>query len=224
MTTVAIIQARMSSARLPGKVLMTLAGQPVLAWVTRAARVIPGIDKVVLATSVEASDDPVAAWCEGAGVDCYRGPLDNVLARYAGAARQYNADIVMRITADCPLLDPAVCGEVLKLLQTSGCDYATNVIPRTWPTGLDCEAMTAKTLFAAEHGATTDRHREHVTPYIYDHPETFSIRNVPCPVPGLEARRWTLDTPEDYAFLSSVVEKLGWSEIPGYRELLAMGV
>ncbi len=220
MKSVAIIQARMTSTRLPGKVLMPLGGRPVLEWVTRAARAIEGIDEVVVATSTESSDDPVASWCSASSQICFRGSLANVLSRYADAARARRADIVMRITADCPMLDPAVCGGVLRLLKDTGCDYATNVIPRTWPTGLDCEAFTAATLFTAEQFATTDYHREHATPYIYQHPEQFSIRNFPCPQPGLERHRWTLDTPEDYTFLSVLAEQLDTSTIPDYRTLL----
>src|SRR5690554_2641459 len=120
MSAIAIIQARMGSSRLPGKVLEDLGGQPVLAWVVRAAQAIPGIDHVVVATSIGPADAAIAAWCEKQGVDCFRGDEHDVLSRFAGAAARFNAMIVMRLNADCPLLDPHVAGQVLTLLSRSG--------------------------------------------------------------------------------------------------------
>lgn len=134
MTTIAIIQARLSSTRLPGKVLLPLGDRPALAWVIHAAQAIPGIDKVVLATSDQADDDRLAAWAADHGVTCHRGPLDDVLARFALAAKAENADIIMRLTGDCPFLDPQVCGQVLALLKRQKLDYASNVTPRPGPT------------------------------------------------------------------------------------------
>src|SRR6185312_2563921 len=139
MKTVAIIQARMGSIRLPGKVLADLAGKPVLAWVVRAARAASGVDDVWVATSTAAGDDIVAAWCKANGVSVHRGSENDVLDRYVGAARASGAQVVVRITADCPFLDPAVIAQTIRLRLITGGAYASNVDPPTWPDGLDCE-------------------------------------------------------------------------------------
>jgi len=162
-TTVALIQARMGSTRLPGKVLAELAGRPVLDWVVAAARAVPGVDRVAVATSDTDRDDPVAAWCADNGVSCHRGPEDDVLERFRGAAKAEEADTVMRLTADAPLLDPEVCGQVLLLLERTGADYASNVEPPCWPDGLDCEAFTFAALETAAREARRPSEREHVT-------------------------------------------------------------
>jgi len=166
MNRIAIIQARMGSHRLPGKVLMELGDRPALAWTVSAARCIPGIGGVVVATGDDSSNDPIASWCAENDVDVHRGPEGDVLARFAGAARAAQADIVMRLTADCPLLDPEVCGQVLMLLEMGNVDYASNVDPASWPDGLDCEAFPAEALFLADAEAQRPHEREHVTPSI----------------------------------------------------------
>ncbi|RAU22881.1 aminotransferase [Paramagnetospirillum kuznetsovii] len=219
MTAVAIIQARLSSTRLPGKVLLPLGGRPVLDWVVTAAQAIAGIDKVVIATSGQGDDDAIAAWAKAAGVACHRGPLDDVLERFAQAARAERADIVMRLTADCPLLDPRVCGEVLALLKRSGGAYASNVTPASWPDGLDCEAFTMAALESAAAEATRAADREHVTVFIRDRRHRFAQSSLVCPLPGLQSERWTLDEPADLAFLEALVEHL--PERPSYLDVLA---
>src|SRR4051812_1518480 len=140
--TVAIIQARMGSSRLPGKVLQDLGGQSVLAWVVAAARATPGVSAVIVATSTKAGDDAVAGWCDKAGVACHRGSEQDVLDRFLTAARATAADAILRVTADCPLLDPQVCGVVIELMRRTGADYACNFDPRSWPDGLDAEVFT----------------------------------------------------------------------------------
>ncbi|MBY0406173.1 MAG: aminotransferase class III-fold pyridoxal phosphate-dependent enzyme, partial [Rickettsiales bacterium] len=220
MRTVAIIQARMNSSRLPGKVLMDLGGMPVLAWCVRAAKHIPGVDQVMVATSVEDSDTPVAQWCEKENVLCTRGPLDDVLARFAQAARATQAEIVLRLTADCPLLDAQLCGEVLQLLKRTHADYASNAVPRQWPDGTDCEVFTADALFAAEAEANMPALREHVTPFIRNNQHRFKVKSLACPLPGLGVERWTLDNAEDYAFLKDVVAHLPRDRAPSYLEVL----
>ena len=197
--TVAVIQARMGSTRLPGKVLEDLDGRPVIAWVTTAAAAIPGVESVTVATSEETADDPLAAWCRENGMTCVRGPLDDVLARYDHAARETGADVLLRLTADCPFLDPDVAGQVLTLLQLQEADYATNTQPPTWPDGLDCEAFTASALSRAVSEATRPSEREHVTPYFYNNRQTFRMANLRCPIPDLEGHRWTVDDPDDLA-------------------------
>ena len=220
MTAIAIIQARLSSTRLPGKVLLPLKGRPVLDWVANAARAIPGIDKVVVATSTDAGDDAIARWAEGYGMACHRGPLDDVLERFAQAARAENADIVMRLTADCPLLDPQVCGEVLALLKRGGTAYASNATPPSWPDGLDCEAFTRQALDAAAAEATRPSDREHVTVFIRDRRHRFAQASLICPLPGLSGERWTLDEPADLAFLDAVTAEL--DHRPSYLDVLAV--
>lgn len=220
MRTVAIIQARLSSSRLPGKVMMELGGLPVIAWCVRAAQAIAGVDAVTVATSVDASDDVLAQWCEAQQVACTRGPLEDVLSRFAQAARAGGADYVLRLTADCPLLDAQVCGEVLQLLKHTRCDYVSNAVPRQWPDGTDCEAFTAEALYAAEREAAMPDLREHVTPFIRNHRQRFQVRSLPCPLPGLGTERWTLDYPEDLAFLREVVKHLPAGRAPSYLEVL----
>ncbi len=220
MTAVAVIQARLSSTRLPGKVLLPLKGRPVLDWVATAAQAIPGIDKVVVATSTDPSDDSVAQWAKSFGVACHRGPLDDVLARFALAAAAENADIVMRLTADCPLLDPQVCGEVLALLKRTGSAYASNASPPSWPDGLDCEAFTRAALDAAAAEATRPADREHVTVFIRDRRHRFPQASLVCPLPGLHAERWTLDEEADLRFLEAVVAHV--AERPSYLDVLAV--
>jgi glutamate-1-semialdehyde 2,1-aminomutase len=222
MRSVAIIQARMGSTRLPGKVLAPLGRMPVLGWVVRAAQAIPGVDAVVVATGSSAENDPIAAWCASARVAAMRGPDEDVLARYALAAREARADIVLRLTADCPLLDPAVCGQVLHLVASGCADYASNVDPATWPDGLDCEAFTADALFAADRLAGGAPEREHVTPFM--RADRARLRNAPlvCPLPGLAAERWTLDTPGDMEFLQGIASRLGAAAPPSFVEVLAL--
>ena len=209
MTVVAIIQARMGASRLPGKVLEDLAGKPVLAWVNDAARATPGVDRVCVATSDNGVDDTIADWCEANDVTCHRGPEDDVLTRFVIAATAEKADIVMRLTADCPLLDPAVCAQVLQLMKRSETDYASNVDPASWPDGLDCETFTIKALNEASAEATRKSEREHVTPFIRHRRRRYAARNLSCPLPGLAVERWTLDTVEDLEFLRAVTAKLG---------------
>ena len=222
MKTVAIIQARMGSTRLPGKVLADLAGKPVLAWVVRAARAALGVDDVCVATSTAAADDAVAAWCKSNGVLFHRGSESDVLDRYAGAAKASGAQIVVRLTADCPLLDPAVIAQTIRLRAMTGADYASNVDPPTWPDGLDCEVLTAKALLAAAAEATRASDREHVTPFIRNNRDRFTAETLIAPLPGLAAERWTLDAPEDLALLSALAARLPSDRPPSYLEVLAV--
>jgi len=222
MKTVAIVQARMGSSRLPGKVLADLAGKPVLAWVVRAARAALGIDEVWVATSTATSDDAVAAWCEANATSFYRGSEHDVLERYAGAARQSEAEVIVRITADCPLLDPTVIGQTVRLRAISDVDYASNVDPPTWPDGIDCEVFTKDALLAAAVEARRPSDREHVTPFIRNNRARFSSETLISPLPSLTAERWTLDTQADLAFLSAVTARLPADRAPSHLEVLAV--
>lgn len=220
MTTVAIIQARMGSTRLPGKVLMDLAGMEVLAWVVRAACNISGVDKVVVATSVLSQDDAIQEWCDDADVVCHRGPERDVLTRFVDAAKAEAADIVLRLTADCPFLDPHVCGQVLALLKQKRAGYATNADPRRWPDGLDCEAMTAEALYRADRETSRDFEREHVTPYLRCNRQEIKAAFLDCPIPGISLQRWTLDTAEDFTFIEQIAGLLPHDAPPSYMQIL----
>lgn len=220
--TVAVIQARMSSTRLPGKMLMDLAGRPVIAWIARAAAAIPGIAEVVIATSDDPGDDALADWCETAGIRCLRGPLDDVLARVVLAARKTNADVVLRLTGDCPFLDPWAAALVVSTLRETGCDYATNADGGTWPDGLDAEAVTLEALLAADRDAASRIEREHVLPYLRRNQVRYSTCSVPCPIPGIGHHRWTLDTKADLDFLTAIAARLPADRAPSLSEILAV--
>ena len=205
MKKVALIQARMGSSRFPGKVLERLADRPVLDWVVQAAQAIPAIDEVMVLTSDQPADTAIAKWCHTAGVGCFRGSEKDVLSRYYQAACQLKADVVVRITADCPLLDAHIVGQVLHLVAGGYVDYASNTAPSTWPDGLDCEAMTMQALTVAHEQADRPSDREHVTPYIRRHQQQFKAGTVTASIPGLQWHRWTIDVPEDLVFVNELV-------------------
>lgn len=208
MKIVAIIQARFDSKRLPGKVLKELGGKPALQWVIDSARAIPAVDAVVVATSDQENDRPIAEFCAGYGCAVSRGDKNDVLGRMAGAARANKADVILRITADCPFLDPALCGTLVQMLVSGGFDYASNCDIASWPDGLDCEVMTAEALYDAEKNAKTASDREHVTPYIRARQDQFSCQFLRSPVNGLAQHRWTLDDADDYTFLNKIASRI----------------
>ena len=175
---VAIIQARMGSTRLPGKVLMKLGSQEVLGWVVQAARNIFGVDEVVVATSVSKQDDPIEDWCGSNNINIYRGSELDVLSRYWKTSVSESADVVMRLTADCPFLDSNVCATVLSLFKAEGADYASNVSPANWPDGLDCEVMKASCLRDADREASLKIEREHVTPFIQYNRNRYKVVSI----------------------------------------------
>ena len=222
MKKIAIIQARMQSTRLPGKVMADLGGRPMIAWTLSAARRIRGLDTVVVATSDNTADDRIAAWCEANHAPCYRGPRDDVLERFRRVTVAEGADVIMRLTADCPFLDPHVCELVLGLFDETGVDYASNVDPPTWPDGLDCEVVSRSALLSAAGSARAPADREHVTPYIRNRPNLFRTANVTCPIPGLHRLRWTVDEVADMEFARDVADRLGGAEVPSHLEILAL--
>jgi spore coat polysaccharide biosynthesis protein SpsF len=216
MPVTAIIQARMTSGRLPGKVLMEVLGRPMLAYqVERVARA-ETVDRIVIATTVNESDDPVARFAGRAGIGLFRGSESDVLGRMAGAAEAEGASVVVRLTGDCPILDPALLDRVVDRLRdtNSPTDYVTCGMPRTWPIGLDVEAMTADVLRVADREATDPYDREHVTPYLYRHPERFKIAAVTSPV-DLSHHRWTLDEAADFELIRRILESL-WPTNPAF--------
>lgn len=221
--TVVILQARMGSQRLPGKVLMDLAGRTVLDRCLDRALAVEGADAVCLATSDRPTDDPIAqAVLKRPEIVLFRGSESDVLARYQGAAAETKADIVMRLTCDCPLIDPSVCAAVLKLLAESGAPYASNVGVRDWPHGLDCEAFSRGALDQAAQEAVNPYDREHVTPYIR---RKAGNRAAHLRGPGGEAsrQRWTLDYSEDLEFLRALFAAAGTeAALRGWRDVMAI--
>lgn len=206
--TVAILQARMGSTRLPGKVLLDLGGRPVIAHCIDRAQQVAGVDLVCVATSDQPADDRIAEFVGSArSASLFRGSPEDVLGRYLAAARETRADVVLRITCDCPLIDPAVTARVVRARSESGADYATNNMPPSFPHGLDCEVFTRGTLERAAARAADAFDREHVTPWMRRDLDVRRV-NVACDRPGLARERWTLDYPEDLAFLRAVFERL----------------
>jgi spore coat polysaccharide biosynthesis protein SpsF len=208
MRIVGIMQARMGSTRLPGKVLRPLGGRTVLGRVVHAAHESAVLDDLVIATTTEAADDAVMAEARRLGVACYRGPVDDVLTRFLGALDEHPADAVMRFTADCPLLDPDIVALASKVWRAvGGLDYLSTAISRCLPRGMDVEVVRAETLRMIDPVAT-DHHRTHVTSYIYSHPQQFRILGLTTP-PDLSDLRVTLDTPEDWKLVEAAVAHFG---------------
>ncbi|MBC6983664.1 cytidylyltransferase domain-containing protein [Caulobacter sp. 17J80-11] len=213
----AVLQARTSSTRLPGKVLRPLLGEPMIGrHLERLARCTT-LDRLVVATSVDASDDPLAAYCESKGVVVFRGALEDVLGRFGAAvAAQGSVEHVVRLTADCPLADPAVIDACVRLHLERGADYTSNTLERTYPDGLDVEVVTANALAQAVDEATEPFEREHVTPFFYRRPDRFRIVQM-TQDRDLADRRWTVDTAEDFAFVEQVYAALFEAD-PGFGQ------
>jgi spore coat polysaccharide biosynthesis protein SpsF len=210
MRRVIIIQARMGSERLPGKVLMTVGGRPMLEHQVRRLQQCTKVDAIVLATTVNPSDDPLADLAQRLGVHCYRGSEHDVLIRYIGAARESSADVVVRVTADCPLIEPSIVDEVIDelVVHSHSCDYASNVLQRSFPRGLDVEALYRDTLERIARMATSRPAREHVTYFLtQERPDLFSVRSV-TDVEDNSDLRWTVDTAEDLAVIREIYDAL----------------
>ncbi|MGH8046934.1 MAG: aminotransferase class III-fold pyridoxal phosphate-dependent enzyme [Chthoniobacterales bacterium] len=207
MKIVGIIQARLDSTRLPGKVLLDLAGRPLLQHVIERVRAVEGIDEVVVATTNRPEDDAVASFVESMGVACFRGHPTDVLDRFHCAASLYNADAVTRHTADCPLLAPELVSEVVKVFREGGYDYVSNVLRPSYPDGVDVETFSFEALEAAWREAALASEREHVTPFLVNHPERFRQFNV-GQSEDLSGWRWTVDEPRDLEFVRAVLQSL----------------
>jgi spore coat polysaccharide biosynthesis protein SpsF len=197
MNIVGIIQARCGSARLPNKVLMDVAGQTMFGRVVQRARQAKTLTEVVLATSTDPRNEPLVSLATRLGVRFFRGSEHDVLNRFVGAAHEFDADVVVRLTADCPLLDGVVIDRMVRAFQgTNGVDYVSNTLECTYPDGLDVEVIGREALMRAHAEARLTSEREHVTPYIHKHPELFSLLNVKHS-PDLSAYRLTVDEPVD---------------------------
>lgn len=201
---VAIIQARVSSTRLPGKVLQPLCGIPMIEFMWRRVQRATLIDEIVLATSVEASDDLLAEHALRRGVSCHRGDLDDVLGRFEGAARNAGAEIVVRLTGDCPLIDPTLIDKAIRTLREHALDYVSNGDPPTFADGLDVEVFTFDALSRAHLAARKRSDREHVTPYIRNAKAEFRQQTLRSVV-DMSALRWTVDHADDLALVRELV-------------------
>jgi spore coat polysaccharide biosynthesis protein SpsF len=204
---VAIIQARTGSARLPGKVLQDIAGQSMLARVVNRVRRARLIDEVLVATTDQPADDAVVQECKRCSVAVFRGDEDDVLDRYFRAAQLTRAEVLVRITSDCPLIDPEVVDKTVQAFLDVRPDYASNVVVRTYPRGLDTEVVSLPALERAWRLARQSYERTHVTPYIYDHPAEFKIVSVTAPE-DYSRYRWTVDTAEDLEFVRAIYTRL----------------
>lgn len=211
--TVAIIQARMDSSRLPGKVLMELSEKAILQWCVDAAYKINGVDDVVVATSTEANDDQIQKYCAEHNINVFRGSKNNVLKRIIDAAKAHKAETIIRITADCPFLDADVCSSLLYLYNTENCDYASNVQPPSWPDGLDCEVFSVHALEKSLEISTSEYELEHVTVILQNNQKIFTSCNLTCPISSLSQERWTLDDQGDFDFLSAIAKHLDGKSI-----------
>ena len=222
---VGIIQARMSSNRLPGKVLLDIGGDPMIMRVYTRARRAKRLDEVIIATSVDVEDVPIVRLCEEMGIPYSRGNALDVLDRFKSAAREYGAEIVVRLTADCPLIDPDLIDQTVDafLVSDPPADFATNRLPwdRTFPVGLDTEVCARSTLEIAWREADEPHQREHVMPFFYENPERFHLLHVRNDK-DYGQLRWTVDTAEDLAFIREVYTRFDGRDDFTWREVLAL--
>lgn len=197
----------MGSSRLPGKVLADFDGRPLLEFMLARLAGLR-VDHLVVATTESAGDDDVVALCRRLGVDVVRGPERDVLTRFRMVIDAYPADVVVRLTADCPLVDPTIVHDAVELQSRTTYDYASNTLVRTFPDGLDVEVLTAESLRVAAAAATDDTEREHVTPFVYRRPEQFGLVTLRTDVLAGD-ERWTVDTPDDLSRVRSLAAGLG---------------
>ena len=205
---ITLIQARMSSTRLPGKVLKLVRGKSVLARVVERVRRARTPQVIAVATTTNTSDDAIERACAALSTLCFRGQEDDVLDRFYVAAKLYGGEAIMRVTADCPLIDPDVIDAVGNLFGRGEHDYVANINPPTYPDGLDVELFTFAALERSWRDARLRSEREHVTVYIRNHPKLFRIGNVRCDR-DLSHLRWTVDEPRDLEFVEAVYDRLG---------------
>jgi len=208
MNTLAIIQARMSSTRLPGKVLKPLYGKAVLEHVLDRVNECKLIDHIIVATTTDAVDNELVDWCEARDVLCFRGPRADVLSRYHQCSEMYKATEIVRVTSDNPLIDPEIIDQIIQLRRNADADYAANNIEKTFPHGLDVEVIKMEALTESNEYAVQDFEREHVTQYVRHRPEKYKLINLSS-VENLHYIRLTLDEDEDRQLIEIVMRLLG---------------
>lgn len=209
MKVAAIIQARMGSMRLPGKILKTINGKTLLEYQIERVKQARSIDQIIIATTVKDSEQPIVDLCEKLGVDYYRGSEENVLSRYYEGAQTFGVDVVARLTSDCPIIDPKVIDQVVKhyLDNQSSVDYVSNTLERTYPRGLDTEVFSFEALGKAYHEAVLPRDKEHVTAYFYTNPNLFKLQGIKNET-DYGSYRWTVDTAEDFELIQLILTEL----------------
>ena len=209
MRTVAIVQARMTSSRLPGKILRPVVGKPLLELLIERLKRAQRLDDVVIATTANATDDEVEALTKRIGVGCFRGSEDDVLDRVLRAAHAHQVDVIVEITGDCPLIDFEVIDKLLEVYQANDYDYVANVLKRTFPRGLDTQVFATSVLEEVARLTDDPTDHEHVSLYIYEHPERFKLHNVES---GLPEEFWdlrlTVDTQADFELIRRIYEQL----------------
>ncbi len=219
MKVVSIVQARLGSTRLPGKVLQDLCGRTMLGRVIERLRATASIDDVMIATTNLSKDDPIVEECQKHAVSYWRGDESDVLDRYFQSAKTAQADIIVRVTSDCPLIDPEITDKTIRAFLEELPDYAANTLTRTYPRGLDTEVLSMPALTRTWQQAKEGYEREHVTPYIIEHPAEFRLLSVTGDQ-DYSGHRWTVDTPEDLAFIREVYNRLQGRGIFLWREVL----
>ncbi len=218
MSAIAIIQARMGSTRLPGKTLLPLAGEPMLARVVNRTRQAKRVEGTVVATTNSPLDEAIVDLCRSRGWIVERGSEEDVLSRYYEAARKHGANPVVRITSDCPLIDPSLVDQAIEAFSQGRWDYASNTLePRTYPRGLDVEVISFHALERAFREDKDPAWREHVTPYIHRNPGLFALLRLACKE-DFSRYRWTVDTREDYELVHRIYdyfrnETFGWLDV-----------
>lgn len=209
MKTVIIDQARMTSTRLPGKVMKEVLGKALLEYQIERLKRANEADELVIATTINDTDQPIVELCQRLGVAYYRGSEEDILSRYYEAATEFGADVVVRVTSDCPLIDPGVMDEVIGLYinNREKYDYVSNTLARTYPRGLDTEVFSMVALEKAYREAWEQPEREHVTLFMYRRPEEFSLANYGNAA-DFSQHRWTVDTPEDFELIKLILQEL----------------
>ena len=209
MKIVIILHARMTSTRLPGKVLYEVMGKPLLEYQIERLLRVRLVDEIVIATTTNDSDQPIVELCQRLGVAHYRGSEEDVLSRYYEAATEFEADVIIRVTSDCPLIDPGIMDEVIGLYidNREKYDYVSNTLERTYPRGLDTEVFSMAALEKAHREARKKPEREHVTLFMYRQPEQFRLANSSS-TKDYSQHRWTVDTPEDFKLIKLILKEL----------------
>jgi spore coat polysaccharide biosynthesis protein SpsF len=202
-----IIQARIGSTRLPGKVLKELCGKPVLWHVWNRLCRAKKVDNIIIATTILPEDDSIQSFCEEYNIPFHRGSSNDVLSRYFETAKKYDAKTIIRVTADCPVIDPVIIDHLIDSYKAENVDYMSNGMTRTFPRGLDAEIFSFNILERAHKEAGLEYEREHVTPYIYRHPKIFSLQNF-LNTEDLSFHRWTVDTEEDFELIRIIYDSL----------------
>jgi spore coat polysaccharide biosynthesis protein SpsF len=203
-----IVQARMGSTRLPGKVLKLIAGRPMFAYQLERLRRVRLAQAIVVATTTGVADDAIVQFCKDQGVECTRGSENDVLSRYCEAATKVEATVVVRVTSDCPLIDPELIDTAIATFQgEKHPDYVSNMLQPTWPYGMAVEVVSTAVLLEADRESRDAAEREHVTPFVYWRPQRYRLESLTMS-PDLSRHRWTVDTPQDLELVTRILEAL----------------